>query len=80
MSSEATKRTSEEVLKEYNNLAFKTGNLQYTVFETNREIAALNDTLRSLSLEFTKLKTAEQAEEAAKAAEAPKAKGEANGS
>lgn len=66
-------RTSDQVLKEYNNLAFKAGNLQYTVFETQREITAINETLRSLALEYNKVKSAEQAEAAAKAAEPVKA-------
>ena len=76
--SETPKRTSDEVLKEYNNLAFKAGNLQYSVFETKREVEAINGTLRSLTLEYNKLKAQEQADAAEQAKQADASPGETN--
>ncbi len=70
--SEQKQRTSEDIVKEFNNLAFRAGNIQYEVSEKTKELSMLNETLRSLTLEFNKVKAAEQAEAAAKAAEAAK--------
>jgi hypothetical protein len=68
-------RTSADVQTEYNNLAFKAGNLQYELFEREANLKSINETLRSLAQEFMKLKTTEKAaaDAAAAAPQAPAA-------
>jgi len=56
-------RTSDEIQKEYQHLAFKAGNLQYAIVENQKDLALINSSLRDLNFEFT----------AAKASEAPPA-------
>ena len=64
-------RTSTEIQQEYNNLAFKAGNLQFELSERNKGLAMINQTLYDLSDEFVKAKAAEnKAVEDAKAAAA----------
>lgn len=59
------KRTSEVIVSEFNNLAFKAGNIQYEVHEKSKELTMINSTLRSLTLEYNKVKADEQAAQAA---------------
>ena len=56
-------RSVAEIQQEYQNLAFRAGNLQYEICQKNKDLDLINDTLRSLSFEFV------AAQEAAKAAE-----------
>lgn len=61
-------RTTQEIQSEYQQLAFKAGNLQYAIAEQTKDLGLLNTQLRELNFEFV----ASQAKEKA-AAEAPKA-------
>lgn len=71
---EASKRTTAEIQQEYNNLAFKSGNLQYEIVERKSNLAMINDTMRSLSLEYVSVKAAEDKAKA-EAAETKPAEG-----
>lgn len=53
-------RTSAAVVQEYNKLAFKAGNLQYQITEQKRDLNTINETMRSLNLEYAKLKEVEE--------------------
>lgn len=53
------KRSSEEIVKDYNNLAFKAGNLQYTIATQTKDLQKINETLQELNLEFVAAKNAE---------------------
>lgn len=71
MDEKKEKRTSASVAQEYNNLAFKAGNLQYSIREQQRSLDSINQTMLDLTLEFNGLKAEEDkaAAEAAKASE-----------
>lgn len=68
-------RKSEEVLNEYNNLAFKAGNLQYQISQFTKDLDLINNTLRDLNLEFNQIQKNE-AEVAKKIEEVRKAEAE----
>ena len=59
MSEQVKPRTSASIQEEYANLAFKAGNLQYEIVERNSNLVMVNNTLRELSLEYTRVKEAE---------------------
>lgn len=67
--SEPKTRTTADIQNEYNNLAFKAGNLQFELQERKRNLDMINDTLRALSTEYVSVK---QAEDAAQAEQAKK--------
>lgn len=71
--SETTKRTSEQIGQEFSNLAYKAGNTQYNIHEQTKELAMINETLRSLGLEYNKVAGEERAAAAQKAVEDAKA-------
>lgn len=66
-------RKSEEIMNQYNNLAFKAGNLQYQICQYEKDLDLINTTLRDLNMEYNQVQTqekevAEKIEEAKKAA------------
>ncbi len=73
MSETPKPRTLEDVQKEYNNLAYRAGHLQYELAVKSKDLDMLNEGMKSLSAEGTKLQAQavldkqKAAEEAAKA-------------
>lgn len=63
-------RSPDAVRQEYQNLAFKAGNLQYEIVCKQKDLQVLNDTMRELNFEY--IEAQNKAEEAKKAAEQPK--------
>ncbi len=63
------KRTKEEVSREYSNLAFKAGNIQYQIHALKRDLSLLNDSMLSLNLEYPQ---ADEAPQPVEIVEAPK--------
>lgn len=61
------KRTVEDIQKDFNNLAFKAGHLQFQIDCNTGDLNKINQTLKDLNLEFVAAKNAE-----AKAAETEK--------
>lgn len=58
--SEAKKhRPTQEIQAEYQQLAFKAGNLQYAIVENGKDLSLINSTMRDLNLEFAASKAAE---------------------
>ncbi len=53
------KRTTAEILQEYNNLAYKSGHVQYTIVAHTKELAMINASLQSLSVEHAAAKLEE---------------------
>lgn len=60
MSDEKKTRSPQEIQAEYQQLAFKAGNLQYAISEQNKDLALINGQLRDLSFEFNAAKAAEE--------------------
>lgn len=68
-----SKKSSQSIQQEYNQLAFRAGNLQYAIRENSKDLDLLNSQMRDLSLEYISVQAEEQkAADAAKAQEAPK--------
>lgn len=65
-----TKRTSQDIQREYQEACFKIGDLEHKIDVFTRDQEMLKGTIRDLDLEFTKLRQQEIAD--AKAAETPK--------
>ncbi len=61
-------RSTQEIQQEYQNLAFKAGNLQYAIVSQEKDLALLNEQLRNLNFEFVSARTAEDAARAAQPA------------
>lgn len=57
------KRTSSDAQSEFQQLAFKSGTLNFEIVQKNKDLALYLDTMRNLSFEFTKLQN-EEAKEA----------------
>ncbi len=55
------KRTPEDIQKEFNNLVFKAGHLQFQIDCNTGDLEAINQTLRDLNFEFVTAKNAEAA-------------------
>lgn len=64
-----SQRSSAEIVKEYNNLAFKAGHLQFEIRDKTADLNAINNTLSALNVEFRGAVEAEK--NAAKTEEAP---------
>ncbi len=69
--SEQKPRTSQDCLNDYNNFAFKAGNLQYQIVQHEKDLKRTNESMASVTLEYTKLKNQE---DEAKKVEAEKSK------
>lgn len=54
-------RSTKEINQEYQNVAFKSGGLQYEIDCKKRDLAAINDTLRGLASEYVTAQAAEAA-------------------
>ena len=63
------KRTSDDIQKDFNNLAFKCGHLQHATYKQTKDLEVMNQTLLTLQKEYSDAKTSEDAA----AAEAAKA-------
>ncbi len=75
--SEAPKRTLEDVQKEYNNLAFRAGHLQYEIAVKTKDLGMINDGMKSLAAEGSKLQAQAvlDKQKEAEAAQPPKLEG-----
>ena len=63
MSNELKKpRSIKELQLEFQQLSFKAGTLQYEIYSKNKDLEAMNSTLRDLSLEYISAKELEDAE------------------
>jgi hypothetical protein len=66
MSEEKKERTLEEVKNEFNQLCFRAGSLQYEIAVKNKDLEMLNESLRNLNFEASKIQAkailAQQAE------------------
>lgn len=67
-------RALEVIQQEYNNLAFKSGNLQYELVCKHKDLDALNDQMRELNFEYIAAKNKEEADKKAQS-EQPKEEG-----
>lgn len=56
-------RTTQEIQTEYQNLAFKAGNLQFAIFQQQKDLDLINQTLRELNFEYVSASEAAKAEE-----------------
>jgi hypothetical protein len=65
--SEPTKRTKEDIAREYSNLCTKAGHAAYQVATIQKDIELMHSTMRDLNLEAAAVAKAEQ-DEAAKGA------------
>lgn len=72
MSAEITKlggakpaRATKDIQLEYQNLAFKAGNLQYELFSKTLDLKQLNEQMRELNFEYVEAKNREDAAKAA---------------
>lgn len=74
MSEAKKERTTKDVLQEYNNLAFRAGNLQYEITCKEADLAGINNAMKELNFEYAKLKKTE--DEVAAAVAAAKAEAE----
>ena len=54
-------RSTKDINQEYQNLAFKSGGLQYEIDCKKRDLSLINDTLRSLASEYVSAQSAEAA-------------------
>lgn len=61
MSEENKKRSLQDIGQEYQQLAFKAGNLQYAISEQTKDLGLLNSQMRDLNFEFNKVKAQEEA-------------------
>ena len=66
MSNNTATRPASEIQQEYQNLAFKAGNLQYELSQKTKDLAIINEELCKLSMEYV---ASSQAAEASKASE-----------
>lgn len=57
-------RSVQEIQQEYSQVCMKAGHAQYQLFTIQRDLDALNDTLRSLNIEAAQAKAAADAEAA----------------
>lgn len=55
------KRSVQEIQQEYQNLAFKSGNLQYEISQKKKDLDLLNSSMRDLNFEYIAAKEAEDA-------------------
>jgi hypothetical protein len=60
-------RSTKEVQQDYQNLAFKAGNLQYEIHCKNGDLERLNNEMRDLNFEYIEAKNREDGEAKAKA-------------
>lgn len=58
--SEKKHRPSKDVQQEYQNLVFKAGNLQYAISQNRKDLEAMNNQLRDLTLEYVSAQEAEK--------------------
>lgn len=63
------KRSTKDILEDYNKLAFKSGHLQYTISAHEKDLEKINSAMQDLNLEYV---AAKNVEDAASAAETPK--------
>ena len=61
MSEEKKSRSTQEIQAEYQQLAFKAGNLQYAIGQQKKDLELINDQLRDLNFEYTAAKNLEEA-------------------
>lgn len=54
-------RSTQEIQQEYQNLAFRAGNLQYELSQKGKDLTLINDQMRNLNFEFISSKEAEDA-------------------
>lgn len=66
-------RTTQAIQQDYQNLAFRAGNLQYEIKEKNKDLDMINSSMRDLNFEFIAAKKTEDAVAAAKAETPPPA-------
>lgn len=71
-------RTLDDVRNEYNQLAFRAGNLQYTIHAAEKDLDMLNESMRNLNFEAAKLQNEAASESAKKAEEAAAVEAAAN--
>lgn len=57
-----TKRTFETIQTEYQQLALKSGHIQYQIYAFSKDLQLLNDQMRDLNFEGAKLKSEEEKE------------------
>jgi hypothetical protein len=77
MSESTVPRTSKDVQAEYNNLLFRVGVATRAIYEQERELKMLGESLDKLQVEYNTLATAERKAEAEAKAATAKAKEEA---
>lgn len=65
MSEEQKKRGIPEIQQDYQGLALKAGHTQYQIFTLERDLELMNQTMRDLNIEASKVQQAEAVEVAA---------------
>ncbi len=64
MSESPAPKSSRALQEEYQQLAFRAGNLQYSIEENKKDLALINSQMRDLALEFISAQAREQKEQA----------------
>ncbi len=64
MSESPASKSSQALQGEYQQLAFRAGNLQYSIEENKKDLALINSQMRDLALEFISAQAREQKEQA----------------
>lgn len=67
MSEQNKSRSMEEIQKEYSQICFKAGQLQYQIHALNKDLEVVNSTLRDLNFEAAKVNAETKAAEEKKA-------------
>ena len=68
MSEYKAPRPMQTIQQEYQNLALRSGNLQYEISEKSKDLALINTAMRELNFEFIASREADEKEKAAAAA------------